>query len=130
MHIRKNILNGEGRIDPEKIDQVARMGGNWYTRAKSGLLEVPKPLNNLGIGVDGIPEHIRQSNQLSGNDLGKLGNIEELPTAEEITSFISANPGIKEIVGSGNEPDRFGLAKEFLSKNEVLSAWKVLLAKL
>lgn len=130
MHIRKDILDDSGRIDPKMIDQVARMGENWYTRAKSGLFEVPKPLSKLGIGVDRIPEYIRRSNLLSGNDLGKLGNVEVLPTAVEVETFVGSNSKIREVIGSGNEAGRFGLAQEYLSKNEVLSAWKVLLAKL
>jgi hypothetical protein len=130
IHIRKDILDGDGHINPHKIDQVARMGGNWYTRARSGVFEVPKPSNSPGIGVDRIPENIRLSKLLSGNDLGKLGNIGMLPEQEEIESFINANPKAEEIIRSGNEAGRFGLAQEYLLNNEVLSAWKVLLAKL
>jgi flavin reductase (DIM6/NTAB) family NADH-FMN oxidoreductase RutF len=130
IHIRKDILDGDGHINPHKIDQVARMGGNWYTRARSGVFEVPKPSNSPGIGVDRIPENIRLSKLLSGNDLGKLGNIGMLQEQEEIESFINANPKAEEIIRSGNEAGRFGLAQEYLLNNEVLSAWKVLLAKL
>jgi flavin reductase (DIM6/NTAB) family NADH-FMN oxidoreductase RutF len=79
IHIRKDILDGDGHINPHKIDQVARMGGNWYTRARSGVFEVPKPSNSPGIGVDRIPENIRLSKLLSGNDLGNLGNTGMLP---------------------------------------------------
>jgi flavin reductase (DIM6/NTAB) family NADH-FMN oxidoreductase RutF len=130
IHIRKSILNGQGGIDPLKIDQVARMGGNWYTRAKSGLFEVPKPSSRLGIGIDRIPEHIRLSKMLTGNDLGKLGNVEVLPAEKEIEAFINANSKIKEVISSGNEAGKYEIAKEYLSINEVHSAWKVLLAKL
>ena len=70
LHLNENILDENGRIDPLKIDTVARMGGNWYSRAKSGLFEVEKPLTTLGIGVDALPEGIRFSKVLSGNDLG------------------------------------------------------------
>src|SRR5690606_19857864 len=71
MHVREDILDPEGKIDQHKIDLVARMGGNWYSRAQMGLFEVPKPLTTLGIGVDAIPEEIRNSSILTGNDLGK-----------------------------------------------------------
>ncbi len=129
MHMKENVLDAQGRVDPLKIDQVARMGGNWYCRAKSGLFEVPKPLSNLGIGIDQIPGHIRSSPWLNGNDLGMLGNVERLPGKKEIEAFVLGNEKIKALIRNGDEESRFGMAKEYLLNNEVLSAWKVLLAK-
>lgn len=87
MHINEEVLDDKGQINPFKIDQVARLGGNWYSRASQGLFEVPKPLSSLGIGVDSLPASIRFSKILTGNDLGLLGNIEKLPQNDEITSF-------------------------------------------
>jgi len=72
LHIDKAILDVNGAIDQYKIDLVARMGGSYYTRAKQGFFEIPKPLSSLGIGVDALPESIRNSTILSGNDLGLL----------------------------------------------------------
>ena len=88
MHINKHILDEDGFIDQHKIDLVARMGGNWYTRANPGMFEVPKPLSSLGIGVDAIPAEIRESKILTGNDLGKLGNVEALPQKKQIESYV------------------------------------------
>ncbi|MCC6818280.1 MAG: flavin reductase family protein [Bacteroidia bacterium] len=83
MHIDESKLNEQGLIDQTKIDLVARMGGDWYCRAHGdALFELIKPLTNCGIGVDALPEHIRLSHVLTGNDLGKLGNIEEMPSDE------------------------------------------------
>ena len=73
MHISEQILNDDKSINQEKLDLVARAGGNYYSRAKSGFFEIPKPLSKLGIGVDSLPEHIRNSMILTGNDLGMLG---------------------------------------------------------
>ncbi|HAV54001.1 MAG TPA: flavin reductase, partial [Aequorivita sp.] len=73
IHIKEEILSDDGSIDPFKIDTVSRLGGNWYSRAKEGLFEVPKPLTTLGMGVDSLPEEIRRSKVLTGNDLGMLG---------------------------------------------------------
>lgn len=87
MHIRREVLNEKQQIDPYKIDQVARLGGDWYTRAAKGLFEVPKPLSTLGIGVDQLPEAIRLSKVLTGNDLGLLGNTQKLPQADELSAF-------------------------------------------
>ena len=128
MHIREDILDEEGRIDQHKIDLVARMGGNWYTRAQEGLFEVPKPLTTLGMGVDAIPEEIRNSSILTGNDLGKLGNVENLPGEEEIQEFFRENSSIDAILND-SKTERHILAKQYLEKDEPATAWKILLAK-
>lgn len=129
VHIRKSVLDKDGQIDPMKIDQVARMGGDWYCRANMGLFEVPKPLKRLGIGVDQIPKHLLHGQLLSGNELGKLGNVERLPTEEEIQDFISSSREVRAVISADDETLRYKKAQELLSNNEVLSAWKVLLAK-
>jgi flavin reductase (DIM6/NTAB) family NADH-FMN oxidoreductase RutF len=85
IHIDEAILNADGDIDQTKIDLVARMGGNWYCRAHGeALFEVQKPLTTIGIGIDALPEHIRNSRLLTGNDLGRLGNLEHFPEPAEI----------------------------------------------
>lgn len=129
MHISKEILDENGVIDPIKIDLVSRLGGNWYSRANAGLFEVEKPLVSLGIGVDSIPSFIKKSSIFNGNDLGKLGNVESLPTEEEITIFVKQNFEVKGVLSADDELKKHQLAKEYLDKNEVLTAWKVLLAK-
>lgn len=129
IHIHTSVLDENGSIDQHKIDQVARMGGNWYNRANLGMFEVPKPLSALGVGVDNIPDHIRLSKVLTGNDLGKLGNVEKIPSTEEVADFMATHLEIKTLIGSGERQEIELKAKEYLEKNEVLSAWKVLLAK-
>jgi flavin reductase (DIM6/NTAB) family NADH-FMN oxidoreductase RutF len=129
MHINEAILDENGIIDQYKIDLVARLGGNWYSRSNQGLFEVPKPLSGLGIGVDAIPDFIKKSNVFDGNDLGILGNIESLPNEEEITIFVNENFAVKGVLSSDDQDKVFLKAKEYLNKQEVLSAWKVLLAK-
>jgi len=129
MHINEAVLDVEGNIDPMKIDLVSRLGGNWYSRANQGLFEVEKPLATLGIGVDAIPDFVKESLIFNGNDLGKLGNVEALPTNEEITIFVKQNFEVKGVLSADDEVKKHQLAKEYLDKNEVLTAWKVLLAK-
>lgn len=130
IHIDESILDENGLIDQQKIDLVARLGANWYTRANEGLFEVEKPLVTLGIGVDSIPGFIKESPFFDGNDLGKLGNIEVLPSEEEINIFVKNNVAVKGVLSSDDSDKIHQKAKEFLNNNEVLSAWKVLLAKL
>lgn len=128
MHVQESVLAANGKIDQDKIDLVSRMGGNWYSRANKGLFEVPKPLTSLGIGVDKIPFEIRNSQILTGNDLGKLGNVEKLPLQEEINTFVAEHE-LEEFL-SESTPDKIHVvAQDYLKKDETTSAWKILMAK-
>ncbi|WP_299158479.1 flavin reductase family protein [uncultured Eudoraea sp.] len=127
MHIHESILGEDGSIDQFKIDQVARMGGNWYSRANKGMFEVPKPLSKLGIGVDNIPKEIRSIKMLTGNDLGLLGNVERMPDKDDIEEFIATNDQIRSIVKNKDTKELLRITREYLDNNKILSAWKVLL---
>lgn len=128
IHINEAVLDENGAIDQHKIDLVSRMGGNWYSRANMGMFEVPKPLVILGIGVDNIPDFIKESGFFSGNDLGMLGNIEALPTKEEITTFVNESFEVKAILSADDIEKVYQKAKEYLNKEEVIEAWMLLLA--
>lgn len=129
IHINEAVLDENGNIDQYKIDLVSRMGGNWYSRSNQGLFEVPKPISTLGIGVDNIPAFIKKSIVFDGNDLGMLGNIEALPSEEEIIIFVNENFAVKGVLSSDDEQKVHLKAKEYLNNKDILSAWKVLLAK-
>ena len=129
IHIDERILDENGAIDQYKIDLVSRLGGNWYSRSNQGLFEVPKPLTTLGIGVDAIPDFIKASTVFDGNDLGMLGNIEALPTLEEVSIFVKQNFAVKGVLSSDDQEKVHIEAKKYLLEKDVLSAWKVLLAK-
>lgn len=122
MHINNEVLDENGAIDQVKLDLVSRAGGSFYSRAKSGFFEIPKPLSTLGIGVDALPEHVRNSNILTGNDLGLLANVETLPTEDAILAFKEEH-NLAEI----SQEDKHKKAHDFLSYNDVESAWKMLL---
>jgi len=133
LHINENILNDAGAIDPNKIDLVGRMGGNWYCRSsKDALFEVEKPLRNLGIGVDNIPSEIRNSHILSGNDLGMLGNVESIPSLDEVEKYMKEKFSTEQIQDFSIRnkealQELHSYAKELLSKNLIIEAWKILL---
>lgn len=122
MHINDEVLDENGAIDQVKLDLVSRAGGSFYSRAKSGFFEIPKPLRTLGIGVDALPEHVKNSNILTGNDLGLLANVETLPTEDAILAFKEEH-NLAEI----SQEDKHKKAQDFLSYNDVESAWKMLL---
>jgi flavin reductase (DIM6/NTAB) family NADH-FMN oxidoreductase RutF len=124
LHINEDVLNDRGTIDHYKIDLVARAGGSFYSRARDGFFEIPKPIATLGIGVDQIPDTIRNSKILTGNDLGILGNVEQLPTETEIQEFIKTT----EITISDDIETNHKAAQEFLAKGDVTTAWNILLA--
>jgi flavin reductase (DIM6/NTAB) family NADH-FMN oxidoreductase RutF len=129
IHINEEILDERGNIDQHKIDLVSRLGGNWYSRSNMGLFEVQKPLTTMGIGVDNIPDFVKESNVFTGNDLGFLGNIESLPTTDEIDIFVKDNFAVKAVLSADDVEKQHLKAKEYIEANDVLSAWKVLLAK-
>ena len=121
IHINETYLNEQGIIDQQKIDLVARMGGNWYCRANgSALFEVNKPLTICGIGIDALPDHIRLSEQLNGNELGMLGNVELIPTEEDQ----------KNIKSSFTDENVFDKAKEFLKKGQAAQALALIWQKI
>ena len=131
LHINENILNEDGNIDQKKLDLMARLGGNWYTRANaSTIFEIEKPNMQLGIGVDALPENIRNSKILTGNNLGQLANIHEPalvnPAFEDeklknIILYYSCDP-------EEMERELHFYAKELLEAGKVKEAWQVLLA--
>ena len=97
IHINEGVLNAEGQIDQNKIDLVARMGGNFYCRANGeALFEVDKPLTTTGIGFDQLPKEILNSKILTGNDLGMLANVETLPTVLPTSIHLYENKSIEE----------------------------------
>ena len=123
LHVSDEVLNIKGEIDQEKLDLVARGGGSYYIRAKDGFLEIPKPLRTLGIGIDALPEELRNSTVLTGNDLGLLGNVEALPTQNEIDDFCKnqEHKNIKTV------KELHQKAQDYLREGQVQKAWCILL---
>jgi len=131
MHVDSSILGDNGYIDQRKLHHVARLGGHWYCRVdETNLFEVEKPNTKLGIGVDQLPVAIRNSTVLTGNNLGQLANVHEMPMVDaafydpelnHIIEYFSLNP-----VEMDKELHRY--AKKLLGENKVREAWQVLLA--
>ena len=131
MHIDDSLLDENKKIDQRKIHHIARLGGDWYCRVdETNLFMVPKPNTELGIGVDALPESIRHSDILSGNDLGHLANVREMPFIEpsfddthlkNIIQYYSLNP-------DEMEKELHAYAKKLLNEGKVKEAWQVLLA--
>jgi len=133
IHVNENVMDETGHIDQQKMDLVARMGGDWYCRASgSAMFKVEKPNLKIGIGIDRIPASIRHSHILTGNNLGQLGNVESLPSKEEVDAFKELE-GIKNILDEKSfdkerkETEIHLLAKNYLDDGKVLDGWKTLL---
>ena len=127
-HIDEEVLDEDGSINQVKLDLVARAGGSYYSRSKKGFFEIPKPLTTLGIGVDNFPEDVRNSMVLTGNDLGMLGNVEALPTQEQVDAFINDISDRYPKIKTATHRQKHKLARNYLSFGDVESAWKVLLS--
>lgn len=131
MHIDDSLLDENIKMDQRKIHHVARLGADWYCVVNEhNLFHVQKPNTELGIGVDALPESIRGSKILSGNNLGQLANMHEIPVIDpsfddehlkEIIYYYSLNP-------DEMEKELHVYAKKLLDEGKVREAWQVLLA--
>ncbi|MBK7432814.1 MAG: flavin reductase family protein [Chitinophagaceae bacterium] len=131
MHIDESILDENKKIDQTKMHHIARLGGDWYCKVdEHSLFKIAKPNTQLGIGVDALPEDIRNSRILTGNHLGQLANVNEMPFIDpafnddklkNIIQYYSINPAEMD-----EELHRY--AKELLDAGKVAEAWQVLLA--
>jgi flavin reductase (DIM6/NTAB) family NADH-FMN oxidoreductase RutF len=131
LHIDDSLLDEQNKMDQRKIHHVARLGGDWYCKVdETNLFIVPKPNTETGIGVDALPESIRNSKILTGNNLGMLANVHEMPVIDpsfddarlkEIIQYFSINP-------DEMEKELHKYAKYLLDEGKVREAWQVLLA--
>ena len=131
MHVDESLLDENGKIDQLKTKQVARLGGDWYLAVnEQNLFKVPKPNTNLGVGIDALPDHVKQSDILTGNHLGQLANVEEMPSInaafenedlKRIFQYYSLNPKDMEV-------EVHKLAAQLLSHGKEKEAWQILLS--
>ncbi len=131
MHVDESLLDENGKIDQLKTKQVARLGGDWYLAVNElNLFKVPKPNTNLGVGIDALPDHVKQSDILTGNHLGQLANVEEMPSIDaafenedlkRIFQYYSLNPKDMEV-------EVHKLAAQLLSHGKEKEAWQILLS--
>ena len=117
MHIDESVLDENNAIDPFKLNIVSRLGANWYGKTnKDSLYEIAKPISRMGMGIDNLPEEIRKSVILTGNELAILASAENIPAKKEFTPIDKKNTEEKHI-----------LAKELLSQGKAEDAWQILL---
>lgn len=133
IHINEAVLDETGMIDQHKIDLVSRMGGNWYCRADQGsMFEIMKPITTVGVGFDQLPADIRSSEILTGNDLGQLAGIEEIPNETDVNEYklIELSDLFINLEDKPSELERelHLRAKELLKENKLNEAWMSLLA--
>lgn len=132
IHINEAVLDDNGKIDQHKIDLVSRMGGNWYCRAdEKSMFEIKKPITTIGIGFDKIPKDILKSTVLTGNDLGQLGGIEELPNETDVNEHKLIELSELFMDYEDDQPklelELHQLAQGLLKENKLKEAWKTLL---
>ena len=126
MHIREEVLDEQGLIDPFKLDAVARLGRDWYCRVQgNAIFKVPRPTDKTGIGIDQLPEKIRNSGILTGNDLGLLATVEKIP--HEVSNELLQDNRLQAARQKGQD-SLHKLAQQYLMEGKVTEAWKVLLS--
>jgi flavin reductase (DIM6/NTAB) family NADH-FMN oxidoreductase RutF len=127
IHVNESFLDEEGNLDTPKLDLVARMGGNWYCRANGdALFEIPKPIRTKGIGVDMLPKAVQDSKVLTGNNLGRLGNLEVVPTQETINR-IAEHPDVRSLLEiSDTVTEKHKLAQKWIDAGKTEDALALL----
>ena len=133
IHINEAVLDENQMIDQKKIDLVSRMGGNWYCRAdENSMFEINKPITTIGVGFDNIPMDIIQSNILTGNELGQLAGIEEIPNETDVNEYKLMELSDLFIGLEDNaallETELHKKASELLKQEKIQEAWMTLLA--
>lgn len=134
IHLQEKYLNEAGFLDTTKLDLVGRMGESWYCKASGeALFEIPKPLRKTGIGVDALPEHVRNSSILTGNNLGRLGNVEQLPNAD-LLGELTQEQAVQDVLAKMEIDDtaafrtaQHQLAQQYLEQDETAKALGLLL---
>jgi flavin reductase (DIM6/NTAB) family NADH-FMN oxidoreductase RutF len=132
VHVRQSILDADGKIAPEKIDLVARMGGSWYTRASQGLFQIKQPTKEIGIGFDQLPKDVLESSILTGSELAQLAGIEQLPNETDVNEYklLELSDMFIELEEQPSELEqRLHLrAKDLIASKKINEAWLTLLS--
>jgi flavin reductase (DIM6/NTAB) family NADH-FMN oxidoreductase RutF len=134
MHISQNIFDDNGLIDPDKINLVGRMGGNFYVKASGkAVFTVPKPNDKMSLGIDALPEPVRMSKVLTGNELACLGSLEIFPSAVEVASFAKSDLVQQLQIKCAGDTEMLLeqahlKARELIAKGEINEAMKLLLS--
>jgi flavin reductase (DIM6/NTAB) family NADH-FMN oxidoreductase RutF len=123
MHIQERICGSDGKIDPAKLDVVARMGGNFYSRALEGVFEIPKPTSVVGIGMDNLPELIKNTKDLTSNQKARLAGIAEIPSSEDVDKFLIKSPEFR----TEQWEKKIKFAETFLKEFKIKEAWITLI---
>lgn len=128
MHIDEKVLDADGKIDPYKMDYVSRMGGNYYSRViPESIFELVQPKDTMGMGMDQLPAHIKNSSILTGNQLGALANLESMPTQEAVDAFLREHP---EYAAMHDAVAKHTAAAALLDQGEVTAAFCLLLTSI
>ena len=133
IHIHDEVLDSNGMIDQQKIDLVARMGGDWYSRANAeSMFEITKPISTCGIGFDALPVDIKSSKVLSGNNLGHLAGIEKIPDETNVNEYKLLELSDLFVSLEDNplalEEELHKRAQSLLDENKLEEAWLTLLS--
>ena len=133
IHIHDEVLDSNGMIDQQKIDLVARMGGDWYSRANAeSMFEITKPISTCGIGFDVLPVDIKSSKILSGNNLGHLAGIEKIPDETNVNEYKLLELSDLFVSLEDNplalEEELHKRAQSLLDENKLEEAWLTLLS--
>ncbi len=127
LHVSEDVLDSNGKIDPHLLDACGRLGAANYVRVSGrGIFEVQQPSNEIGVGVDNLPQEVRYSEWLTGNDIGELASLTELPNEDEVSKYLAIDKKLQNLIGDKHAVHLY--ARDLLSLKHKSEALKVLLA--
>ena len=106
IHIAEEIIDERGRIDPHKLDLVGRLGRAHYVRASGdALFDVYQAPNNIALGFDKLPYHLRSSSVLTGNDLAQFAGLLAYPSEEAIEDLLATDTSLENLYRAYDRED-------------------------
>lgn len=116
IHVKDEVLNDENKIDQRKMKLVGRLGASWYSKTDdAALFELAQPMSPT-LGYDGLPDYVRLSDNLNGNEIGKLASLASMP--DEIT--------INDVSKERNLGDEWSQIKSYLNSGDYNKALALL----
>ena len=131
MHVSKSVMDDRNRIDPQKIDLVARLGKTYYARIKGDcIFELHQAVNQIPIGWDGLPEELKESKVFTGHDLGVFASKLAFPSEEQIAEVIANDHKVKSLMVGGASKELQSYARQLISEGKEEEAFCIAMASL
>ena len=113
-HFKKGLVNDDFQINISDVNLVGRLGQDYYTVVnRDSLFQVEKSSSKLGLGWDKLPKEISESKYLTGNEIAKLSNVDEIPLKISHKKI-------------STDPEVYKKVKKLIKQNLITEAWNLM----